>query len=99
MAMAAARLIIRTATASRNPVFRLMSARTLATSATPAPASGSSTDMVFTFASPSEVNLIISYIESSSFISRSIQVFYNQVKTVRQVDVPTMSGNMGILGQ
>jgi hypothetical protein len=56
MAMAAARLLIRTATASRNPVFRLMSARTQATSSTPAPASGSAADMVFTFASPSEVN-------------------------------------------
>jgi F-type H+-transporting ATPase subunit delta len=78
MAMAAARLLIRTATASRNPVFRLMSARTQATSSTPAPASGSAADMVFTFASPSEV-------------------FYNQVKNVRQIDVPTMSGNMGIL--
>jgi F-type H+-transporting ATPase subunit delta len=78
MAMAAARLLIRTATASRNPVFRIMSARTQATSATPAPASGSAADMVFTFASPSEV-------------------FYNQAKNVRQIDVPTMSGNMGIL--
>jgi len=76
--MAAARLLIRTATASRNPVFRLMSARTQATSATPAPASGSAADMVFTFASPNEV-------------------FYNQSKNVRQIDVPTMSGNMGIL--
>ena len=56
MAMAAARFFIRTATASRNPVFRLMSARTQATSATPAPASGSAADMVFTFAAPSEVN-------------------------------------------
>jgi len=78
MAMAAARFLIRTATASRNPVFRLMSARTQATSATPAPASGSAADMVFTFASPNEV-------------------FYNQSKNVRQIDVPTMSGNMGIL--
>jgi len=78
MAMAAARLLIRTATASRNPVFRLMSARTQATSSTPAPASGSAADMVFTFASPAEV-------------------FYNQAKNVRQIDVPTMSGNMGIL--
>jgi len=26
------------------------------------------------------------------------QVFYNQAKNVRQIDVPTMSGNMGILG-
>jgi hypothetical protein len=59
MAMAAARLFIRTATASRNPVFRIMSARTQATSATPAPASGSPADMVFTFASPSEVNFIV----------------------------------------
>ncbi len=56
MAMAAARLLIRTATASRNPVFRLMSARTQATSTAPAPVSGSAADMVFTFASPSEVN-------------------------------------------
>jgi hypothetical protein len=56
MAMAAARLFIRTATASRNPVFRIMSARTQATSAAPAAASGSAADMVFTFASPSEVN-------------------------------------------
>ncbi len=59
MAMAAARLLIRTATASRNPVFRIMSARTQATSATPAPASGSAADMVFTFASPSEVNYYV----------------------------------------
>ncbi|CAF1247552.1 unnamed protein product [Adineta steineri] len=78
MAMAAARLLMRTATANRNPVFRLMSARTQATSATPAPASGSAADMVFTFAAPNEV-------------------FYNQAKNVRQVDIPTMSGNMGIL--
>jgi adenosylcobinamide amidohydrolase len=54
MAMAATRFLIRTATASRNPVFRLMSARTQATSA--APATGTATDMLFTFASPSEVN-------------------------------------------
>ena len=60
MAMAAARLFLRTATASRNPVFRLMSARTQATSTTPAPASGSAADMVFTFASPSEVKLFYS---------------------------------------
>jgi hypothetical protein len=26
------------------------------------------------------------------------QVFYNQAKNVRQIDIPTMSGNMGILG-
>ncbi|CAF1098815.1 unnamed protein product [Adineta steineri] len=78
MAMAAARLLMRTATANRNPIFRLMSARTQATSATPAPASGSAADMVFTFAAPNEV-------------------FYNQAKNVRQVDIPTMSGNMGIL--
>ncbi|CAF0990312.1 unnamed protein product [Rotaria magnacalcarata] len=76
MAMAATRFLIRTATASRNPVFRLMSARTQATSA--APVTGAATDMLFTFASPSEV-------------------FYTQAKNVRQVDVPTMSGNMGIL--
>jgi len=25
------------------------------------------------------------------------KVFYNQAKNVRQIDVPTMSGNMGIL--
>jgi hypothetical protein len=56
MAMAAARFLIRTATASRNPVFRLMSARTQATSAAPAPVAGSAADMVFTFASPSEVS-------------------------------------------
>lgn len=55
--MAAARLFLRTATASRSPVFRLMSARTQATSSAPAPASGSAADMIFTFASPSEVNL------------------------------------------
>ncbi|CAF4859764.1 unnamed protein product [Rotaria sp. Silwood1] len=76
MAMAATRFLIRTATASRNPVFRLMSARTQATST--APASGSAADMLFTFASPSEV-------------------FYSQAKNVRQIDVPTVSGNMGIL--
>ena len=56
MAMAAARFFIRTASASRNPVFRLMSARTQATSAAPTPAAGSAADMVFTFASPSEVS-------------------------------------------
>lgn len=76
MALAAARLLIRTSTASRNPVFRLMSARTQATST--APATGSAADMLFTFSSPSEV-------------------FYNQAKNVRQIDVPTLSGNMGIL--
>lgn len=74
MAMAAARFLIRTATANRNPVFRIMSARTQATSA----AHSSGADMVFTFASPAEV-------------------FYNQAKNIRQIDVPTMSGNMGIL--
>lgn len=78
MSMAAARLLLRTATACRNPVFRLMSARTQATSSTPAASSGSAADMIFTFASPAEV-------------------FYNQAKNIRQVDVPTMSGNMGIL--
>jgi hypothetical protein len=56
MAMAAARLLFRNATASRNPVFRIMSARTQATSAAPAAATGSAADMVFTFASPAEVN-------------------------------------------
>lgn len=56
--MAAARLLLRTATACRSPVFRLMSARTQATSSTPAPASGSAADMVFTFASPAEVRSI-----------------------------------------
>ena len=55
MAMNAVRGLIRNTIASRNPVFRLMSARTQATSAAPAPASGSAADMVFTFASPSEV--------------------------------------------
>jgi len=80
MSMAAARLLLRTATACRNPVFRLMSARTQATSSTPAASSGSAADMIFTFASPAEV-------------------FYNQAKNIRQVDVPTMSGNMGILGK
>lgn len=77
MAMAAVRSLIRTATASRNPVFRLMSARTLATQATPAQTAAPG-EMLFTFASPSEV-------------------FYNQVKNVRQIDVPTVAGNMGIL--
>jgi hypothetical protein len=98
MAMAAARLLIRTATASRNPVFRLMSARTQATSAAPTPASGSAADMVFTFASPSEVN----FYNMKMIIKQNIfclKVFFNQVKNVRQVDVPTMSGNMGILGK
>ncbi|CAF4397714.1 unnamed protein product [Rotaria sp. Silwood2] len=76
MAMAATRFLIRTATATRNPVFRLMSARTQATST--APASGSAADLTFTFASPSEV-------------------FYNQAKNVRQIDVSTVGGNMGIL--
>jgi hypothetical protein len=28
-----------------------------------------------------------------------LKVFFNQVKNVRQIDVPTMSGNMGILGK
>lgn len=28
-----------------------------------------------------------------------MQVFFNQAKNVRQIDVPTMSGNMGILGK
>lgn len=56
MAMNAARLLIRNTIASRNPVFRLVSARTQATSSAPAPASGSAADMIFTFASPSEVN-------------------------------------------
>ncbi len=56
MFMAAARLVIRTTIASPNPVFRLMSRRTLATTSAPAPASGSAVDLVFTFASPSEVN-------------------------------------------
>lgn len=78
MAMAAARLLIRTATGSRAPVFRLMSARTQATAATPVPAAAAAGEMMFTFASPAEV-------------------FYNQVKNVRQIDIPTMSGNMGIL--
>jgi len=78
MAMNVVRGLIRNTIAIRNPVFRLMSARTQATSAAPTPASGSAADMVFTFASPSEV-------------------FYNQAKNVRQIDVPTMSGNMGIL--
>ncbi len=55
MAMNAIRGLIRNTITSRNPVFRLMSARTQATSSTPAPASGSAADMVFTFASPSEV--------------------------------------------
>lgn len=94
--MAAARLFLRTATASRNPVFRLMSARTQATSSAPAPASGSAADMVFTFASPSEVDLFHSNPINLSFF---IQVFFNQAKNVRQIDVPTMSGNMGILGK
>ena len=49
MAMNGVRGLIRTS------VFRLMSVRTQATSATPAPASGSAADMLFTFASPSEV--------------------------------------------
>lgn len=53
MAMAATRFLFRITTASRNPVFRIMSARTQATST--APAAGSAADMVFTFASPSEV--------------------------------------------
>ena len=52
--MAVARLLIRTAMANRIPAFRLMSARTQATST--APASGSAADMLFTFASPAEVN-------------------------------------------
>jgi len=56
MFMTAARLVIRTTIASPNPVFRLMSRRTLATTSAPARASGSAVDMVFTFASPSEVN-------------------------------------------
>jgi hypothetical protein len=55
MAMNAARFLIRNTIASRSPVFRLMSARTQATTTAPAPASGSAADMVFTFASPSEV--------------------------------------------
>ncbi len=54
--MTAARLVIRTTIVSPNPVFRLMSGRTLATTSAPASASGSAADMVFTFASPSEVN-------------------------------------------
>jgi hypothetical protein len=56
MAMNAARLLIRNTITSRNPVFRLMSARNQATSAAPTPASGSAADMLFTFASPAEVN-------------------------------------------
>ncbi|CAF1273803.1 unnamed protein product [Adineta ricciae] len=76
MAMAAARFLLRNV--NRTPMFRLVAVRTQATSSAPAPASGSAADMVFTFASPSEV-------------------FYNQAKNVRQIDVPTMSGNMGIL--
>ena len=55
MAMNAVRALIRNTIANHHPVFRLMSARTQATSAAPAPASGSVADMVFTFASPSEV--------------------------------------------
>jgi len=78
MAMNAVRHLIRNTIASRNPVFRLMTARTQATSTAPAPTAGSAADMLFTFASPAEV-------------------FYNQAKNVRQIDVPTMSGNMGIL--
>ncbi|CAF0863432.1 unnamed protein product [Adineta steineri] len=74
MALNIARFFI----ASRSNVFRIMSTRTQATATAPAPTAGSTADMVFTFASPSEV-------------------FYNQAKNVRQVDIPTMSGNMGIL--
>jgi len=59
MAMSAARLFIRTA--NRNSLFRLMSARTQATSATPAAASGSAADMAFTFASPSEVSQLFPF--------------------------------------
>jgi hypothetical protein len=55
MAMTTARALIRTVIGGRYPVFRLMSARTQATTTAPAPASGSAADMVFTFASPSEV--------------------------------------------
>lgn len=55
MAMNAVRGLIRNTIAGRNSVFRLMSARTQATSTAPAPTSGSAADMVFTFASPSEV--------------------------------------------
>jgi len=55
MAMNAVRGLIRNTIAIRTPVFRLMSARTQATASAPAPASGLAADMVFTFASPSEV--------------------------------------------
>ena len=81
MAMNAVRDFIRNTIASRNSVFRLMSARTQASSATPAPASKSAAYMVFIFASTSEVKL-----KEKRF------------ERFRQIDVPTMSGNMGILG-
>ncbi len=55
MAMNAFRGLIRNTITIRSPVFRIMSARTQATSAAAAPASGSAADMVFTFASPAEV--------------------------------------------
>jgi len=58
MAMNAVRGLIRNTITTRNPVFRLMSARTQATSSAPAPASGSAADMLFTFASPAEVEFV-----------------------------------------
>ena len=66
--MAAARLLVRTATACRNPVFRLMSVRTQATSATPAASSAASGEMVFTFASPAEVRRTIELHGKVSFL-------------------------------
>ncbi len=53
MNMNAVRVLMRNAIASRSPVFRLITARTQATSA--APAAGSAVDMIFSFASPCEV--------------------------------------------
>ena len=58
MAMNAVRGLIRNTITTRNPVFRLMSARTQATSSAPTPASGSAADMLFTFASPAEVKFV-----------------------------------------
>ena len=99
--MAAARSLIRSSLVSRQSLFRLaVIARGQATSASPASTSGSATDMTFTFASPSEVTSRCSLVKNHIHLPPllPVQVFYNQVKNVRQVDIPTMSGNMGILG-
>ncbi len=73
--MNAVRGLIRNTITIRNPVFRLMSARTQATSAAPVPASGSAADMVFTFASPSEVKF-----QEEIFFSLSIRIRYFLIK-------------------